>query len=135
MAFANNLGYLGIGLKFPLDLNAAGVPSKVAGVDNVIQAIFDILQTPIGTEFFLRERGSRLHLLIYEQNDTVLKGLLRETVKEAIDLWEGRARFVDMQINDGEKDRGVLYLNISVKILSINEVRTFVYPFYQKLKY
>ncbi|MGL5077556.1 MAG: GPW/gp25 family protein [Waterburya sp.] len=123
--------YIGQGLKFPIEL----VKGKAELVNSdllIQQSITDILNTPIGTRIFLREFGFRGNELLFEQNDEVLQDLLRYFIGEAIELWETRVKYVDTEFENVNNDR--LDCIIKYKNIKSNEIKSFVYPFYKKLK-
>jgi phage baseplate assembly protein W len=78
----------------------------------------------------LPEFGSRLSELQFETNDDVLQSLLRLYTLEALRKWEGRVRWIDVEFKAG---LDIVWMNIKGKVLSSNEVSSFVYPFYRKL--
>lgn len=61
-----------------------------------------ILNTRLGSRPMLREFGSRLPELVFEQTDDVLKGLARNYVVDAIRRWERRIDVLDVQIEAEE---------------------------------
>ncbi len=121
--------YLGTGLKLPIELiNGAGRIS--VGQECVEDSIMSILSTPLGTRLFLEDYGSRTEELAFEQNDDVLKGMLRLFIFEALIKWEKRAKFTDVEFvsNDLRVDCIIYY-----RLLSSNQINSFIYPFYKKL--
>lgn len=129
--YTSDIKYLGVAPKFPIKvLNGQPVLSK--GSEAVQEAIATILNTPIGSKFFLPEYGSRLHELMFEPNDEVLESLMYMFIKEAIDFWEKRVKFVDASFSiNNDKVEVVLFY----RVLNSNEIESFVYPYYRKLKY
>ena len=67
--------YLGTASQFPTVITSLGRRNIVAGIDNIKQALTELLTTPIGSVFFNRAWGSRLYLLLFEPNDTILESL------------------------------------------------------------
>lgn len=123
--------YLGVGIKYPITLVGGSVQLQ-QGEALVEQSIITILNTPKGSRFFLPEYGSRLKELLFETNDDVLFDLLEVFIHEAITEWEKRAKFV--KANFERKDDAV-FCEIHYSILPSNQVNSFIYPFYQKIKY
>ena len=92
---STNNDFLGTGLKFPFRFNSrsggASISTSTSREHEHIRAsIIQILGTRPGERFMNPDFGSRLKDLVFEQNDTVLKGLIRHHVKEAIGRWEKR---------------------------------------------
>lgn len=122
--------YLGQGIKFP-DRLVNGKRSLVNDKELVEQSIKIILDTPKGHRFMLPEFGSRLHELIFEPNDDVLKDLMAYFIYEAITTWEKRVQYVKTEFEKPAPD--TLNCIVYYSILQSNEINSFVYPFYRKL--
>lgn len=123
--------YLGSSLQFPLVV-VDGQLLVVTGKDSVRQSIQRLLSTKVNETFFLREYGSRLDEVIFEQNDGLLKQLVIQIIRTAIDTWEGRCKFISA---DMLHDDNTISVSITYQILASNEVDSFVFPFYDKLIY
>lgn len=123
--------YLGKGIQFPLVLDS-GRMATVTGKPSVEQSIFRLLTTPIGETLNIPEYGSNLHKALFEPNDTVLENLIYVFVKDAIEKWEKRVKFVGIVF---ERNNEELLCNIEYRVLSSNEIDSFVFPFYTALKY
>lgn len=121
--------YIGQAMMQPVGL-IAGRAATVTDFAVIEQSILDILNTPQGSRLLLPEYGSRLHECMFEPNDHVVKALLRQFVKEAIENWEKRCSFADIEF---EQENDKINCFISVRILPSNEIQSFVYPFYKQL--
>lgn len=131
MTEAQDVKYLGIAIKYPVQV-VSGLPVLSKGIIAVEEAIITLLNTPIGSRFFLPEYGSRIHELVFEPNDEFLVATMRRFIGEAIEIWEKRVRFVDATfLVDNDK----VDVTINCIILDSNEIESFVMPFYRKLKY
>lgn len=122
--------YLGVGLTSPMVLSNAGVWATQSEEALVIQSIQRILTTPVGFRLMLPEYGSRLHQLKFEQNDSVLKALLERFIRESIEKWEKRCKFVSVETS---LSNDVAQCSITCRILASNEVFSFIFPFYRQL--
>lgn len=124
--------YLGRSIYLPLRLlKGRGVIAD--GLRSVEQSILSILTTPVNSRFFLRSYGSKLEELIFEPNDKVLESLLRTYVFEALETWETRAEFTDVEIAFPKDSQVRVDITITYRILPSNEINSFIYPFYRKL--
>lgn len=125
----DGFAYLGTALTSPLSIER-GRATIVSKTKTVKQAIERLLGTPRGSVFFNRAYGSRVDELLFEPNTTVLTGLLRHYIHEAIAEWEPRVKFIDMDIRveDNRCDCFIRY-----RILASNEVDALIYPFYRKI--
>jgi phage baseplate assembly protein W len=132
MAVNDIIRYLGTGMKNPVAL-IEGRAVITGGRELIEQSVLDILSTPIGTRLFNRPYGSRLHELLFEPNDEVLESLLETFVFEAVSKWETRAK-LEGRLEFASSEAAV-EITMKFKILSSNEIFSFVYPFYRELKY
>lgn len=123
--------YLGKGEKYSLQKNAKGEVALISGAELIEQAMKDILTTPKGTILNLEYYGSKLHLLNFTQNDSILISLLIFFISECLFDCEKRSRVLGIEcINENN----VVYSYITYRILASNEVNTFVYPYYKEIK-
>lgn len=127
----NDKAYLGVGLKQPLSL-VNGKAALASGEDLIKQSIFVILGTPVGDRFMLPEFGSRVEELIFEQNDLVLQQMLKLFISDAIQTWEKRIKYLDTTFSFEDT---TVYCQIKYRILTSNEIDSYIYPFYRQLKY
>ena len=97
-----NQDFLGKGLAFPLsaDWRSGGLKAS-EGKEHIEQSIQQILWTRPGERLNRPEFGSRLHELVFEPNDDVLKALIRHYVLEAIERWEKRVVLESVEFEDG----------------------------------
>ncbi len=123
----NSFQYLGIALKAPLEIQKGRV-TTVTGTETVRQSIERLLSTPKGSVFFNRQYGSRIAEMLFETNNTVAAEMLRFFIFEAIRDWEPRVKFV--ACNTIIEDNRIM-CDIQYRILSTNEIQSFVYPFYK----
>jgi phage baseplate assembly protein W len=123
--------YLGTSIAYPLRL-VNGKPALVSGRESVRQGITALLDTQVGSRFFLRDYGSRLSELIFEPNDVVLEDMLTFFVGESIKKWEKRVRFIGCSFKTTNE---IVNIEVRYEILNSNEIDSFIYDFYRELKY
>ena len=87
----------GVAIARPIRI-ASGRPALTAEEEVILQAVTDIILTPIGTRLMLPSYGSNVSNVLFEPNSPVTASLVRQYVKEALDTWEKRATFVDVTI-------------------------------------
>lgn len=68
----------------------AGMMTTNGGVERINQSLNIIINTPRGSRFFNPLFGSKLYLLLYQQDDSVFKEMAEFYIREAIELWEKR---------------------------------------------
>ena len=69
-------------LQFPIKLTANGSAKTVEGIDLLKQNLVEIFCIPLGTDFFQGQRGSRLHLIRGERNESIIRSLATTYCKE-----------------------------------------------------
>ena len=129
----HSLLYLGVAIKFPIEVDAYGRPVLVTGKTLLEQSMKTILSTALSSKFFQREWGARVQEAIFEPNDNVLEGLLTIFIKESLDKWEKRVIFTNVTFTTDSSASVNCW--IAYKINGTNSEETFVYPFYKKIKH
>jgi phage baseplate assembly protein W len=124
------------GLKYPFRFQSVSGGAEVSsatsrGHDHIRESILQILGTLPGERLMIPEFGSRLHDLVFEQNDEVLKGLIRHYVIDAIKRWEKRVIVTSINFDDTPQkiDHNFLSIQISYRVIQNNTDGNLVYPF------
>jgi len=73
-----------------LKTDLQGSIKKVVNIDAVKTSIHNILNTPKGTRVMLRDFGSDLKSMIFENIGDSLLDLVEDEIKEAISTWDNR---------------------------------------------
>ena len=78
------------------------------------------------------EFGSRLNNLVFEQNDKVLKGLIRHYVIDAINRWEKRVVITGVSFDETElnTDANLLLVCIAYRVIHSQVDGNLVFPFH-----
>ncbi len=133
-----NLDFLGKGLQFPFQFQRRSGGAQISTVTShehahIHESIRQILGTRPGERFMNPEFGSRLKDLVFEQNDEVLKGLVRHYVLDAIKRWEKRVVLTGVTFDDTpvNKDRNLLLVRIHYRVIESQCYGNLVYPFYK----
>lgn len=126
-----NRAYLGTAVAYPTVIDSRGRQATVSDALLIQQSLKIILSTPVGSRFRNRSFGSNVHLLLFEPNDTVLLNLLEYFIEDAIDTWEKRVQYEDVEFTQ-LPDR--IECLISYRIKASNAVDTLIFPFYRELK-
>lgn len=123
----NKFAYLGTAVTYPISVTN-GTIAISSGLTVIENSIIMILMTPLGTRYFQPDFGSNLLENYFEPNDEILATLLRTDTLDALQKWEKRATFLDVNVI---VSLDVALLFITYRVLSSNEVNTFVMPFYR----
>lgn len=124
--------YIGRGITLPLKL-VNGKPPVETGFELIRSSIRTILGWEEGSRFFLAEFGSRCGELIEEPNDDVLVALAQSFIQESLEAWEPRVELIKSDIrrvSDFKLDATITY-----RVISTQQVDTFIYPFYSQINY
>lgn len=123
------LKIIGTGPKFPDTFSRSnGKVSSNSGVERINQSIKHILGTRIGQRYFVPEFGSRLHELVFEPNDLILRDLLIYYVQDALTKWEPRIKILTVN-PEVIKYENTVPIHIDYKLVNTNSIYNYVYPF------
>jgi phage baseplate assembly protein W len=136
-----SFNFLGKGLKYPFQFQSVFGGTEVSATTSrehghIQESILQILGTRPGERFINPEFGSRLNELVFEQNDDVLKGLIRHYVIDAIKRWEKRVVIIGVKFDDEVRNIGgnLLQVSISYRIIMNQVEGSLVYPYCRELK-
>jgi uncharacterized protein len=123
--------FLGTGWAFPPKTNGRGGIALVSGNDDIEQAIWIILSTPIGQRVMRPTFGSQLHKLVFSSANPDTFGLAELYVTEALGFWEPRIEVLDVTAQTDQEQPTRLNIVVRYRIKSTHDERSLVYPFYQ----
>ena len=128
--------FLGKGLRFPFAFarrSGGAQVSTVTSTDHarIHESIRQILGTRPGERFMSPEFGSRLKDLVFEPNDSVLRGLVRHYVVDAIERWEKRVYVTDVSFDESPEttDANMMLICISYRVIDTQVAGNLVWPF------
>lgn len=137
MAYYYNLEFLeeyigkGISLLNTFDYNdrtGEWETNVTGGEEKIHDSLRNILSTRVGERFFIPDFGSRLHEVIYEQNDMIAKDLAIQYTEEAIYNWEKRIEVDYVEIGNIDDDN-IVPISIFYHYKNSNVQGSYVYPF------
>ena len=122
---------LGQGLKFPFQFSRQSGGTRISTAtsraqDHIHESIRQILSTRPGERFLRPDFGSRLPDLLFEGNDTILQGLLRHEVIDALTRWEPRINIDAVGIVCTNQ---VVQVNIAYRLITTQVPGNLVLPF------
>jgi len=128
--------FLGKGLRFPFAFQKRSGGAQVSTVTSmdhahIHESILQILGTRPGERFLNPEFGSRLKDLVFEPSGSVLKGLIRHYVIDAIERWEKRVYVTDVAFDDSPEtvDANIILVRISYRVIDTQVAGNLVWPF------
>lgn len=123
--------FLGTGWAFPPKPDGRGGIALVSGDEDIKQAIWIILSTPIGQRVMRPTFGSRLHELVFAPANAETFGLAEMYVQDALTFWEPRIEVLDVTARTDPEQRHVLLIEIRYRVKATHDERSLVYPFYR----
>lgn len=131
-----SMDLLGMGLRFPFAFakrSGGAQVSTVTSMDHahIHESILQILGTRPGERFMNPEFGSRLRDLVFEPNDSILEGLIRHYVIDAIERWEKRVYVTDVTFDGSPEtvDANTIPVRISYRVIDTQVSGNLVWPF------
>lgn len=121
---------IGRGISFPFDCEKHTL-NQSESIRKINQSLLMLFETPKGQRFFLPDYGTNLRIYRWEPNDDILVMQLRNVLTTDVTKWEPRIFVNNIEFfrDPDIIDNNILYIGISYKIKSTNEVGSFVYPF------
>jgi phage baseplate assembly protein W len=129
-SFDTRKSFLGVGWKFPIDVDRRKGLGMSNFEENIEESILIILGTALGERVMRPDFGCAIHDLIFAPNNSNTHGLLIYHVKEALMKWEPRiqALTVDVELDNEEPTK--VYVRVEYQVIATNNVYNLVYPFY-----
>lgn len=122
--------FLGVGWKFPIQLDNNGrfVLSKYE--EDIKEAILIILKTEPGERVMQPEFGCGIYAYIFSTINISNLMLMEEEVKKALLLYEPRIEVDQVKASLDTGDNGLVLISIDYTVSLTNERQNLVYPFY-----
>jgi Bacteriophage baseplate protein W len=122
--------FLGVGLAFPLAVDARGALALVAYEEDIRQSIQIILATNPGERVMRPEFGAGLRDFVFEPADLSTIERLRTRVQESLIDWEPRIDVLAVDVTLDPVTKNTLTISITYKVRATNTVANLVYPFF-----
>jgi phage baseplate assembly protein W len=122
--------FLGVGWKFPVQLNDQHEIAMSRYEEDVQEAIWIILSTAPGERLMLPDFGCGIHEFVFAPNNTRTAGLVSFHVEEALNRWEPRIDLLEVKVRPDVGNPSMLLINIDYKVRTTDSRFNLVYPFY-----
>ena len=122
--------FLGQGWAFPLSVDGTGGIAMSRGEKDIEPSILSILGTAKGERVMRPEFGSSIHDFVFAPNNATTHGLLGYHVRDALAFWEPRIEVTDIDVAADELNPSRVLINISYTVITTNDDRNLVYPYY-----
>lgn len=124
--------FLGKGWKFPVNVSLKGGLELSSYEDGVKEAIWIILGTSKGERAMDPDFGCGMYDLVFSVVNTESMGMIKESVREALTLWEPRVDIMKIDVSQDDQDQGRVQISIDYQVRATNNEFNLVYPFYLK---
>jgi len=122
--------FLGVGWKFPVQLNDRGEIALSRYEEDVREAVWIVLSTAPGERLMHPDFGCGIHDFVFAPNNMRTAGLVRFHVEEALTRWEPRIELQEVKVQPNPDDPAVLLISIDYKVRATDSRYNLVYPFY-----
>ena len=124
--------FLGRGWKFPVKLDSRGKVAASQYEEDVREAIEIILATSKGERVMHPDFGCGIRDFIFESPTAATRGMMAESVKDSLVLWEPRIEVRDVEVHEDASDVGKVLISITYSVRATNNEFNLVYPFHLK---
>ena len=124
--------FLGRGWKFPVSVDSRGGIAMSQHEEDIREAIWIILSTSRGERAMNPDFGCGVHDMIFSSISTSTLGMIRESVREALILWEPRIEVSDVKAKVDGFEEGRVEGTGDYLVRATNNEVNLVYPFYLK---
>ena len=122
--------FLGVGWKFPLQVNASGGIARARYEQRVEESIYLILSTAKGERMMLRDFGCGIHDRVFAPNNSVVLSTVVSEVRDALVRFEPRIDVLDITAESAPDQQNLLLIRIDYRIRANQALGNLTYPFY-----
>ena len=122
--------FLGVGWKFPLQVNPGGQIAQAKYEQRVEESIYLILSTAKGERIMLPDFGCGIHDMVFGINDPRTRSAVVQQVRQALTKYERRIDVLDVSADSSDDQPNLLLIRINYRIRANNAIGNLVYPFY-----
>jgi phage baseplate assembly protein W len=122
--------FLGVGVSFPVALDADGQIELALYEESIRQAIWIILGTAPGERVMRPDFGCGIHDLVFAVNSAGTAGRVASLVRRALLRWEPRVDVLDVDAAADPIQPNLLLIKIDYQVRTTNSRFNLVYPFY-----
>ncbi len=127
---AVNDDIIGVGLGFPMGVDARGGIRMARSENDIEEAIRIILGTARGERRMRPEFGCAIHEYVFAPMDPTTSGLVSYHVTEALGRWEPRIKVESVQARPDTVFDGCMLVDVNYTVRATGDKRNLVYPFY-----
>jgi phage baseplate assembly protein W len=122
--------FLGVGWKFPIELDKHNKIELAEYEESISQAIWIILGTARGERVMRPDFGCGIQDMVFAVSDAGTYGRIASEVRQALLQWEPRINLLDVQVAPKPFEPHTLLIRIEYRVRKTNNAFNLVYPFY-----
>lgn len=122
--------FLGVGWKFPLQVNAQGGVATAKFEQSIEESIYQILSTAPGERLMMPDFGCGIHELVFSPNASGTRALVVDAVRRALVAYEPRIDVLTVEAEPPEGEDNLLIIRVNYRVRANNTLENLVYPFY-----
>lgn len=122
--------FLGTGLRFPLQVDAAGRIATSSTERRIEESIYIILGTKLGERVMLPDFGCAIHELSFAPNNAATRTAAIDGVRRALVNWEPRIDVLEVTATSAPGEANLLLVRVDYRLRGNNAIGNLVYPFY-----
>ena len=127
---STNREFLGVGWKFPLQVNARGAIASARYEQSIEESIYIILSTAKGERLMMPDFGCGIHDIVFSPNNPAVVTLIVDAVRKALVAQEPRIDVLVVDAETSTTQQNVLIIRINYRVRANNTIENLVYPFY-----
>ena len=122
--------FLGIGWKFPLQVNASGGLAISRYEQSIEESIYMILGTAKGERLMMPDFGCGMHDIVFAPNNPVVVTMVIDSTRNALVAYEPRIDVLTVDADTSDAQPNLLIIRINYRVRANNTVENLVYPFF-----
>ena len=125
--------FLGSGWQYPPEFSKSDTFAKLAmvsGPENISQSLKALLTTNLGERLMRPDYGCGISQLLFELIDQRTVTKIRNSIADAILLYEPRINLLNVNVFQDQHNTGLLSISIEYIIKTTNSRFNLVYPFH-----
>jgi uncharacterized protein len=122
--------FLGIGLRFPLQITPQGRIALSRADRRVEESIYLVLGTKVGERVMMPDFGCAIHDLVFAPNNASTRTRAIDAVRRALVLFEPRIDVLEVSADTAPAEPNLLLLRIDYRLRTSNSINNLVYPFF-----
>ena len=126
----NKRDFLGVGWKFPLQVNGRGGVAISRFEQSIEESIYMILSTAKNERLMMPEFGAGIHDVVFAPNSPVMITSVVDGTRRALVAYEPRIDVLNIDAQTNENEKNLLIIRISYRVRANNTIENLVYPFY-----